>query len=319
MAAPQRLRVYSVLAMGLAAVNEFDEGLDWLDVAFVVAEQLDDASAMSTLLALRAAANNALFRHREAAEDYRDSRVLLHAQAVRGQPSDALSAVDLLTYEANMRFYMGEYHETEQLLDEARSLVPVGAGHGLEASTIHWIQAMLYRWHGEPERALSPAQTAARAYMQAGASASAVRIQTIVADIALDLSLTAIGSTQRALMLETATSHLDVALRLAEEVGDTNGHVLTRLIQLRASRLRGDNTGRVGLIEVLAREGCQLNDDTLLARAFTTLGDELVSQGEQESGLTCYRQVLGLLDGSEMPALAIWARRAYHQAREWQS
>ena len=144
MAAPQRLRVYSVLAMGLAAVNEFDEGLDWLDVAFVGAEQLDDASAMSTLLALRAAANNALFRHREAAEDYRDSRVLLHAQAVRGQPSDALSAVDLLTYEANMRFYMGEYHETEQLLDEARSLVPVGAGHGLEASTIHWIQAMLY-------------------------------------------------------------------------------------------------------------------------------------------------------------------------------
>ncbi len=159
MAAPQRLRVYSVLAMGLAAVNEFDEGLDWLDVAFVGAEQLDDASAMSTLLALRAAANNALFRHREAAEDYRDSRVLLHAQAVRGQPSDALSAVDLLTYEANMRFYMGEYHETEQLLDEARSLVPVGAGHGLEASTIHWIQAMLYRWHGEPERALSPAHS----------------------------------------------------------------------------------------------------------------------------------------------------------------
>jgi hypothetical protein len=107
-------------------------------------------------------------------------------------------------------------------------------------------------------------------------------------------------------------------LHTARAIGDRPGEVLTRLIQTRSGRLRGENRGRVALIEALAREGRLLRDDALLARAFTQLGHELMARGERESGLNCYRQVFGLMDGGEMPALAVWARRAYHQAREWQ-
>jgi tetratricopeptide (TPR) repeat protein len=319
MADTQRLRIYYVLALGLDALNEPNECLEWLDAALDVAARLEDLSALSKILTVRASACRALFRYHEAADHYETSRALLRMHAAdHSEPVDPLATVHLLAHEANIRFHLSDYDETERLLKEAQRLVPPGAARSLEASTVLWLQAMLYRWRERPERALSPALSAAEAYMRAGSSASAVRIQTVVADIALDLARNAVGSTQRCSLVATASSHLDLALRMAEELGDASGQVLTRLIATRASRMRNDNVSRVGLIEVLAREGRQLHDEALLAQAFTALGDELVALGELESGRRCYREVLGLLDGSEVPALAIWARRAYHRAREWQ-
>jgi hypothetical protein len=243
----------------------------------------------------------------------------LRLQALTGQPVAALEVVHVLALEADMRFHLGDSAAAERSLGQARKLVPSGAGQSVEAAEIHWIQALLHRWRGEPEAALAQVQFAARVYQQRGLSASLVRIQTVAAEAALDLAQQQSGGTQRALMLESATAQLELALQASQQVGDAPGEVLTRLIQTRAGRLRHENLGRVSLIEVLAREGRQLRDDFLLARAFTSLGDELVALGELESGLNSYRQVMGLLDGSEVPALAIWARRAYHRTREWQT
>jgi hypothetical protein len=320
MAEAQRLRLYYVLALGLDALNEPDECMEWLDAAMDVAASLNDLSALSKILTLRASACKILFRLREAADHYRTGRALLRMHAAdRGGSVEPLAAVLLLAHEANTRFHLNEYDEAERLLNEAHRLVPLGAARSLEASTVLWLQAMLYRWRERPERALAPALTAAAAYMRRGPSASAVRIQTVVADITLDLAANAPLGTWRDLLVETASSHLDLALRVAREIGDKQGQVLSRLIATRASRMRNDNVSRVDLIETLAREGHQLHDDALLAQAFTALGDELVARGEVESGLSCFRQVMGLLDGGETPALAVWAWRAYHRTREWQS
>jgi tetratricopeptide (TPR) repeat protein len=320
MADAQRLRIYYVLALGLDAANEPSECLEWLDEALEVAVRLDDFSAISKIYMLRASACKLLFRYRDVADHYRTSRALLWMHAVDlGEPADPLAMVHLLAHEASARFHLGDFSETERLLDEASHLVPPGAAHTLEASTVDWLQALLYRWRERPQEAWYPALHAAQAYMRAGRSPSAVRIQTVVADIALDLARDAGGGTKRDTMLEAAASHLGRALEMAEAIGDERGQVLTRLIDARASRMRHDNRSRVGLIEVLAREGRHFHDDALQAQAFTALGDELVAQGEQESGLGCYREVFGLLDGSEAPVLAIWARRAYHRTREWQA
>jgi hypothetical protein len=319
MALPQRLRVFYLHARGFAALNLRTACLEALDDACAVADALDDVSALSALLYLRASSNYLLFRYRAAAEEFRACLALLRLQALNGQPVAALDVAHVLTHEANIRFHLGDYAAAERLLGQARKLVPRGAGQSAEAAMIHWLQALLHRWRGEPEPALAQVQFAARIYQQRGPSASLVRIQAIAAEAALDLAQQQSGCTMSSLMLESATAQLDLALQASQQVGDAPGEVLIRLIQTRAGRLRHENLGRVGLIEVLARDGRQLRDDALLAHAFTALGDELVALGEQESGLNSYRQVMGLLDGSEVPALAIWARRAYHQTREWQT
>ena len=320
MADAQRLRVYYALARGLDAVNAPTECLEWLDEALEVAVGLDDLSAMCQIYMVRASACKGLFRYRDVADHYRTSRALLWMHGVDvGEPADPLAMVYLLAHEASARFHLGDFVETERLLDEAQRLVPPGAAHTMEASTVDWLRALLYRWREQPQEAWYPALHAAQAYMEAGSSPSAVRIQTVVADVALDLARDAGEGTQRDTLLEAAASHLSRALEMAGALGDERGQVLSQLVEARASRMRHDNRPRMGLIEVLAREGRHYRDDALQAQALTALGDELVEQGEQESGLSCYREVFGLLDGSEAPVLAIWARRAYHRTREWQA
>jgi hypothetical protein len=319
MALPQRLRVYYLHAKGFAALNMQTAWLETVDYALALANELDDVSALSALLYLRASANYLRSRFRAAAAEFHASLELLRQQPLNSQPVAALEVIHLLALEANMRFFLGDYLAAKSLLEGAQMLLPRGAGQSVEAAELYWIQSLLDRWRGKPELALVQAQDAARIFQQHGPSASLVRIQTVVADAALDLAQRQRGGTQRALMLESATAQLDNALDVAQKVGDARGEVLTRLIQTRASRLRHENVGRVGLIEVLARDGQQLRDDALLAHAFTMLGDELVARGEQESGLNCYRQVFGVLDGGDAPALAIWALREYHQTREWQT
>lgn len=73
---------------------------------------------------------------------------------------------------------------------------------------------------------------------------------------------------------------------------------------------------RVGALEAVIRQGRALGDEALIAQGLTAMGDELISRGERESALNCYRQTLGALDGSQAPALAVQARRALHMERE---
>lgn len=321
MAEPQRLRACYVEALAHSADKQDLRALDWVEQALEIAIALDDQSALVTLLYLHGAQNTALLRNREAVADFEDSRMLLRARGTRTpaaeeQPIDAPFELHLTLRQVNAHFLLGRYDQAERLLDEARALVPFVSGEQRELAVIPWWEALLYRWRGEPERALRPALAAAAVYAEGGNGGSAARIQTVTADIALDFAAALPEGTDRHALLQLAQPHLALALQRADEADDEPGSVLARLTGARASRMRGDNIDRLETIEWLARAASRLDDVALLAQAFTVLGDELASQGdaEREAAMSCYRQVLAILDGSDVPALGVWARRALHHA-----
>lgn len=109
---------------------------------------------------------------------------------------------------------------------------------------------------------------------------------------------------------------MDEGIRLARNAGDPIGEALLGLAGARISRLMGTDEHRMSMIEHAPRVGEQFGDEAVLAHAFTTLGDELAAQGEREAALYRYRDVRHLLDGSDVPALGVWALRAEHRIVE---
>jgi hypothetical protein len=313
MADPQLLRVFYIEALGHSAANRSREALEWIDTALELAIELDDQSALVALLYLRGAENASLLHYSEAVTDFEDSRVLLRGLSLHGQPIDASMELHLTTRQAILRFFLGQYALTEQLQDEARHVLPFISDPGLDVAAIQWIEAHLFRWRGEPERALRPALAAAQMYAQWDAAGSAARIETVAADVILDLCASLPQGTDRDALLVMAEPHLTRALDFAQAIGNELGVVLTRLTQVRWHRLRGDNVDRLGAIEQLAQTAQRRSDHALLAQAFTTRGDELLTLGEADAARACYRQVLAILDGSDVSALGVWARRALHQ------
>ncbi len=101
------------------------------------------------------------------------------------------------------------------------------------------------------------------------------------------------------------------AEQLAKQAYDLAGLNLLQLAYARFARLRGDNSDRQGSIESVIRTATQVDECALLAQAFTALGDELAGRNTPEPlrALDCYRQAIGLLDGSSVPILALPARR----------
>jgi hypothetical protein len=310
----QRLRVSYVEALCASGLGATAQSLDWIDAAVELAIELDDRSALATLLYLRGANNASQLSIAEACDDYADSRMLLRSIGSENQPADARSELHLTTTMAVLRFYLGQYDKAEHLLDEARSLLPHVAHGGTEAATIPWVEALLCRWRGEPERALRPALAAAQVYGEAGDTGSIVRIQTVTADVMLDLAAAMPTGTDHAAMLAMAEPHLMGAVDLAARTGDEHGAVLARLTAVRFRRMRGDQVDRLRALDGLANTAGHLKDDALLAQAFTALGDEWTARKERTAALSCYRQALAVLDGSDVPAMGMWARRALYQA-----
>jgi hypothetical protein len=82
------------------------------------------------------------------------------------------------------------------------------------------------------------------------------------------------------------------------------------------SRLIGREQNRISIIEQVANMGQQVDDEALMAQAFTAWGAELAAQGDKGAALHRYREVRHILDGSDVPALGIWALRASRRIEE---
>jgi hypothetical protein len=70
------------------------------------------------------------------------------------------------------------------------------------------------------------------------------------------------------------------------------------------------------VIEAAFRAAHHLDDDALRAQGLTVLAEELDARGEHDAALNRYRDVLHVLDGSDVPAAGIWAQRALRLAEE---
>jgi hypothetical protein len=236
-------------------------------------------------------------------------------QALGVETADAQLRIlpQLATYE----FYLAHFPSAEALIAQARTLLPaVTTPQPLNMATLEWNQAKLYHLKGQPSRALWHILSIADDYARVAPAISRERFEIDIADFALTWAESIPTGDDRADFIHLAARHLLTADGIASELRDSPGAGLIQLQQVHLNRLTSGFMDRIGALEAVIRQGRTLGDEALIAQGLTALGDELIYQGERESGLNCYRQTLGALDGSQVPALAVQARRALHMERE---
>jgi hypothetical protein len=185
------------------------------------------------------------------------------------------------------------------------------------------MESLLFRWRGQPELALHRALAAADIYSQSPDSPSSVlalgRVSSAVTETALDLAGSfppALISNGRAAYVDLARPYVKMARQKAKQTNDTSGLYLATLAQARYDSIAGPNRNRVQAVEGVIRHAQRANDKSLEAQAFTSLGREYTVLGQPETSLSCYRRALDAVVGTEIPAVAVFARRALLLASE---
>ncbi len=329
MATRQRIRVEYVCGSAFAAVNNYSEAIAWLDAAIDLARKLLNKNTdrlgigdLLDLLYLRGILHRSVLHYSAMAADYREYLALIQQQRQSPDALEAPQTLEVLVQLGGAEFFLAHYDEAQQLLDNARYLLPAITRLGptaetqLVAGSLEWFQSQLDRWRGQSTRALGAASRAAGIYREFGSPISAARAQLIVAEIQLDLAAQRSTREGRRLQARPAQAQITAGLRLAAEAADPVGTALLEFAEARRSRLEGLNTDRLGAIDRLVQIGQHLHDTGILAQAYTALGDELMFQGDAENAANHYHEALAQIDGSDIPALGVWAWRAlYKQQR----
>lgn len=313
--APQRLRVCYVIASYLASDDDYHEALIWLDEALELAYLLEDTPAVLDHIIMRSGMNRALLHTGEAASDLYSGLTLLDQHA-QGAPAQTDLKLHFTAQLAGFEYFLGRYEVAERLLDDARMLTHEVPGALLDAATVEWIQTHIHRLRGRPEEAIRTSLAAATVFTESGSAISAARAQALVADSVMDFVPAFQADADRGAILKLAWPHLSMATSLAREAQDPIGRLMIQLTRVRYGRLRQRSENRVASIENVIHKARKLSDTALVAEAFTLLGDELMSSGETESARNLYQQVLAMLDGGDLPAVGLQARRALTRGRE---
>ena len=316
----QRMRVFYVLAMSAVGERDLSAAAIFLDEALGLAIRLDDLGACAELAYLHASVSSERQEFGVAA-DYCD--VSLEALHMLGDsangPVDAAFELDVLVGLSVHDFLRGRYDTSMACVAEARRLIPLAPKRPLPAAAIEWMAALLDRWRGDLSGALRHAMAASEVYAGSGALSLDARIQSVVADIALDLaeSFPTDGPHHaRDAFVELASPYAKRAVQLAREAQSAADEGLSLLTRARYRRARGRNTEGIPTIEAVAHQADQLGDVPLLGQAHTALGNELAARGETEAALNCYRTALDVLARSDASAMAVWPRRALLRASE---
>lgn len=315
--AHQRMHVYYVFAVAHAADEDTNRSLYWVDKALSLASRLQEIGDMAELLILRASLHRSSLEFEEAVEDLTLCLMLLEDQRQALGEDTAAAQLRILPQLATYQFYLAHFPSAQQVITRARGLLPsVSTPQPFDMATLEWTQAKLYHLRGQPERALRHILSIAEVYTRVAPAISRERLEIDIADFALSWSQSLPIGGDRNDFIGLAERHLATAESIAFERDDNEGAGLIKLKQIHISRLTNSLLDRVGALEGVIRQGRELGDEALIAQGLTALGDEFTYRGERESALNCYRQTLGVLDGSQVPALAIPARRALHRADE---
>jgi tetratricopeptide (TPR) repeat protein len=316
----QRMRVFYVLAMSAVGERDLLAAAIFLDEALGLALRLDDLGACAELAYLHSSISSERQEFAVAA-DYGD--ISLEALHMIGdganRPVDAAFELEVVVGLSIHNFLRGQYQNSMSCVEEARRLIPLAPKRPLQAAAIEWMAALLDRWRGDLSGALHHAMAASEVYAGSGGLALNARIQSVVADIALDLarSFATDGPHHaRDAFIELAGPYAKRAVQLAAKAQSASDQGLSLLTRARYRRTRGGNAEGIPTIEAVAHMANQLGDVPLLGQAHTALGDELAARGEAEAALNCYRTALDVLARSDASAMAVWPRRALLRASE---
>lgn len=316
----QRMRAHYVLGMSFAAVGDVSKALGCLDEVLELATRLRDFYAYAECAYLCGSVLRAT-SHGMAAASYltRALEALRGVNADTGMSLDPALEVDILLSLSGQEFLLAQFQSAAYYLTEARQHLHATRDQFRQSATIEWIVALLDRWRGSPASALPHALAAADMLAKVDSPASYGRIQTIVADVILDLAETMPdASYAKTNYLLLAEPHVEQALALARvhDARDEGGEALARLAYVRYSRLNGTSNDRPQAIAEIVQLAERTHDMPLLGQAMTCMGNELASRGEEERAMHCYRAALDVLAEHEVPVLGIWPRRALLIASE---
>jgi tetratricopeptide (TPR) repeat protein len=323
MSSRQRMRTHYALGSALLGINEDREGILALNEAIHCASDLPDPGAFAELAYLASAASAHSFLYQMAADYARTAYGILRFLARDQVSADVELEMSVLTILAASEFSLAQYPAAEQHLQLARRLTSPSLDNSRSIASIAWMESLLYRWSGQPERALRHVLPALDTYIRTAGSPAALssvaRLSCVVSDIALDLAQTVSAEnspTARASYLTLAHPHVERALLTATESNDDIGECLAVLTQARYDSLAGRNVDRIQVIETIIQRARELPDISLLAHGYTVLAEGYSALGEKEAALTCYRRTLETVDGTDIPSMGTFARRQLLLAQE---
>ncbi|MBF6590179.1 MAG: hypothetical protein IVW57_06555 [Ktedonobacterales bacterium] len=318
----QRVRVY--LLLGMACVADAGEGcdkaLEWLAKALDLAEALDDRPALPQLFYLHGFANCLRLHYREAAEDMATCLGVLGCLAEEDALLDLALEQEAWTKLAMCSFLLGHGDLAATCYEEAAHLAEQAPERPLEAADVEWGRSLLKRWQLKPIVALSHGLTAWNLIQRTDDRAAAGRIQTIIAEIALDLADAYTLSTphERGDHYRTlARPFAQRALALTREAEDIAGEGVAQLVSARCGAATGENVDRLPMLDHVYALGQRLGDVALCGQALTGLGREYDARGQGEQARECYRRALDTLEGTDVAVLGLWAWRGLRGLREW--
>lgn len=310
----QRLHVLFIVALAHASTYPQDAALDPIDAAIELAINLDERRALEDLLYLRGSINRALLAAPDAVDDLEDCLDLLdvHSLARAPTPAQVKFRLDATLHLAGTKFLLGDHEMAARLLDQAENLVTRAPDSVTQKAILSWTRALLLRWRGELEVALTTAMIAAETLRVHGHPGNASRAQTLVADIALDLTerLNHVECPDAAReFLTLGEAYVQRALDLAQQGDVASSEAMARVTQARWERL-SHGVSHEGLLHELSAIGHSHRDVALEALAFAELGADFEARGDLESAIHWYKRALAILNESKMTALGVWARRA---------
>ena len=319
----QRMRAHYARGSALLGLDQDRPGIVALNDAIQSAAELPDPGAYAELAYLASSASARAFSYQAAAEYGMMTYGILRFLAKDQVSADVDLEINVLVGLASSEFALAQYSIAEQHLLLARQLTSPSLHNSRSIASIAWMESLLYRWRGQPEVALRYVLPAVDTYIRTAESPSSWsavgRLSCVVTDIALDLAQTVSAEdspTTRASYLRIAYPYLKRALVTTQQVHDDTGISLALLAQARYDGLARRNVDRIQVIETVIQRAQEQNDVSLLAQAYTTLGQEYTVQGERELSLNCYRRTLDTVEGTDMPAMGAFARRNLLLARE---
>jgi hypothetical protein len=305
----QRARVLYILGGACSDEGFYPHASDYLDEALDHAVAVHGFAESAKLAHLLGTIQGQIYCYRRAT--YYHS-VALNALDEGPYPPDPALAADIAIALASCHFALEHYHMTRYYGTVAARHISYLPPLSKQLAALKWMWAMCHRWRGEAYQGFALASTAATIYSAIGSSPAAQsRIEGIAADCACDLALSySLAAYGRDHFLTYARDHATRSLRLTTGGTDFSGRVLALLRQIRLARLTGTSYDWRGTAESIIKDISATRDISLIAQAYTTLGDEFTAHDERESGLYCYRAALDMLRGSEVLHLSRWPRAA---------
>ncbi len=339
MAEPQRLRMLHAMGRAAMSIKTNSAADSALYRAIEIALPYASVSPLSDHVAIEAAIACVELAHLHAKTQhwqghYTDATesLLLVLELLRELPPEArigmVQSLELQVHKslADYTFMLGRYNHSMAHLVQAETLLTTSADPIYEKACILWTKALLHQWRGEADHALWLAQEAsdifARLEPQAGVSRDAsaqARVDVLVVECACDAAAYFQEGKAFRAYRSIARDYLQEALRLTNEADNLPARGLAALAQTRFKRLttpigiaRG-HKDRVARIDLVIHAAEEAKDLAWMNTAYTEMGREYEAYGDVPSAKRWYSAARDLLDGSEMPALSVWANRGLHR------